>query len=625
MRSSRSGPGSQPILQLRGTVEGRERVFTLGPGDNRVGSHLDNELVLPFRGISRHHAVLSVSEEGIRVRDLDSRNGTFVEGQRVGRTAVAEGETLAFGELAFRVDRHPVEDVELGIVLEEGLEPEANEAAGTGTFTETLAAPFGSKAEILSVVERLSELLPAGETNEALRLLLDTLGARCAALVGGEGPEPEILAAAGPIPREGFVDEVLQVLAEDVGTPAEGVRSGRSRSVDESWFSWVTGRALDGTDLTLLVYGPVPAPWGVQLLRLCWRLARGGAGAPATGSDRPPRTEPAAGDLVFPEEYEPGESAAMAELHEEIRRVARTDIPVLIQGETGVGKEEVTRILHLSSKRAEGPLVAINCAAIPRDLLEAELFGIVQGAASGVTAREGRFRAAQGGTLLLDEIGELPLELQAKLLRALQEREVVPVGGRPRRFDVRLVTATNADLRLRIAEGRFRADLFYRVAGLILEVPPLRARSQDVPRLVERLLRRAAREAGKTVRGVTVQALEHLCVYPWPGNIRELMHEIRRLVHVCADGEVIDSRLLAPQIRSPEETAAWPEELAGGERPEDRGSLDLNARVERLERMLVRRALRESGGNRSEAARRLGISRGGLALKMKRLLPEDEQ
>jgi transcriptional regulator with PAS, ATPase and Fis domain len=305
----------------------------------------------------------------------------------------------------------------------------------------------------------------------------------------------------------------------------------------------------------------------------------------------------------------PGESQAMRSFYAQMRPLVQGDLPVLLLGETGVGKEFLARILHDSSRRRGGPFVAVNCAAIPADLLEAEMFGIGKGIATGVVERRGKFQTAEGGTLFLDEIGDMPLELQAKLLRALQEKEVQPVGGAPVPVDIRIVAATNSDLHRRMEDGRFRRDLYFRVAGFALRVPPLRERSEDVPALVERFLRAFAAESGKAVHGITVKALRALVEYPWPGNVRELEHEVRRLVYLCPAGQAVDSTMLSAHVVS---------DMGPGASPRAE-TLELEANVGALEARLIREALERSGGNRSQAARLLGISRNGLAIKMERL------
>ena len=316
--------------------------------------------------------------------------------------------------------------------------------------------------------------------------------------------------------------------------------------------------------------------------------------------------------LLFAEGFVPGSSLAMSALYRELGPLARSGIPVLLTGETGTGKELLARTLHLSSPRAGGPFVAVNCAAIPPDLLELELFGIEKGVATGVERREGKLAAAEGGTLFLDEIGEMPWEFQAKLLRALQEREVQPVGGRPRPVDIRVLSATNADIEHRLETGRFRRDLYYRLAGAAFRIPPLRERPEDIPLLAEVFLRRYAAEAGRKRIGVTRRALDLLAGHAWPGNVRELQNELRRLAHLSGEGAAIDADDVSPGIRrSPAAAFGLSSALA------------LAPRVAALERSLIEDALRSTRWNRSRAALLLGISRNTLALKMVRLGVED--
>jgi two-component system response regulator HupR/HoxA len=300
----------------------------------------------------------------------------------------------------------------------------------------------------------------------------------------------------------------------------------------------------------------------------------------------------------------------MRSLYSEVSQVAVGDVPVLIVGETGAGKEDVARILHLSSDRRSGPYVGVNCASIPADLLEAELFGVAKGAATGVLERAGRFQEAAGGVILLDEVTEIPKALQAKLLRALQERHASPVGGgQPAAIDARVVAATNRAPESLVEQERLRADLYYRLAGYTLRVPSLRERRADIPPLVEHFLRKTAGETGKAVRGVTARALDMLIRAPWPGNVRQLANEVRRAVYRCPDGLAISSEMLSIEV-----VAQWhaTEVTANGD-------LDLRSRVADLERQLIRTALERTRWNKAAAARLLGLTRQGLRQKMARL------
>ncbi len=236
-----------------------------------------------------------------------------------------------------------------------------------------------------------------------------------------------------------------------------------------------------------------------------------------------------------------GDSPALRRVHEQIAQVAPTDSTVLIQGETGTGKELVARAIHDGSKRRERPLVRINCAALPRELVESELFGHEKGAFTGaLQQRRGRFELADGGSLLLDEVGELPLEAQAKLLRVLQEHEFERVGGtRTLRADVRVIAATNRDLQAQVRDGRFRADLYYRLNVFPIVVPPLRERRGDIPQLLRHFAAKAARKLGRGVDGIAAPFTERAIAYDWPGNIRELENLVERALIMC-DGALLD-------------------------------------------------------------------------------------
>ncbi len=312
-------------------------------------------------------------------------------------------------------------------------------------------------------------------------------------------------------------------------------------------------------------------------------------------------------------------SPAMREVYRQIEILHQGDVPLLMLGETGVGKEHLARAVHDGSARHQGPFIAINCAALPADLLEAELFGIGRGVATGVAARPGKIVQASGGTLFLDEVGELAPDLQAKLLRVLQESEVSPLGETVRPVDVRFLAATNLDLQARASAGEFRSDLYYRLAGYSLTVPPLRERPEDIRVLAGFFLRRFSREVGKSVRGLTIKALEVLEQRPWPGNVRELSNVIRRLVYRSVDGQAIDSDMLLGSHESPEHPL---EQIA------DRlplGSVPLADYLETLERRLVERAMAQTNGNRSQAARLLGVSRNGLRIRLRRLAGSSDE
>ena len=313
-----------------------------------------------------------------------------------------------------------------------------------------------------------------------------------------------------------------------------------------------------------------------------------------------------------------GVSPAMERLRQEIDAVATTDFPVLVLGETGVGKELAARALHQGSRRREAPFIEINCAALPDGVIESELFGHVRGAFTGAVAnRPGRFEIADGGTLFLDEIGELPLGAQAKLLRVLQEGEVQRVGAdTPIRVDVRLLTATNRDLGQEVAAGRFRADLFHRLDVFRLRVPALRERRPDIAVLAGFFLDRHRAQLGLPQMLLTPAALQQLEAGDWPGNVRELDHVLARAVlrakMRARPGETV--RVDVGEIDPTVAAAAAPLEIVRDSLAKKvaRGQVSLRDAVEELKRDAVASTLEETGGNWAEAARRLGMDRSNL-------------
>ena len=298
-----------------------------------------------------------------------------------------------------------------------------------------------------------------------------------------------------------------------------------------------------------------------------------------------------------------GDHPAMQRVLSTVARVADRDVPILIQGETGTGKELIAALLHAQSRRAKAPLVRFNCAAIPLDLAESELFGHVRGAFTGAhQAHKGFFAQAHGGTLVLDEVAELPAPLQAKLLRALESGEIQPVGaGRVERVDVRVVASTHRDLQAEAAAGRFREDLYYRLAVVVIRVPSLRERATDIPALARELAVQHARQPGLEGTTLSDALIESLAARPWPGNVRELSNTVARLIALSDGGEIGPEALAAAP-----ESASLPKESH-------------RARMDAFERDLLAETLREAGGNQSEAARRLALSRPTFIARAKKL------
>jgi len=310
-----------------------------------------------------------------------------------------------------------------------------------------------------------------------------------------------------------------------------------------------------------------------------------------------------------------GQSPAFRAFMDTIRQAAPSSATVLLMGESGTGKELAARALHELSTRVKAPFVAVNCAALPESILEAELFGVEKGAFTGAVSRkEGRFERANGGTLFLDEVGELSLSAQVKLLRVLQEGEIERLGGTQTvRVDVRLVAATNKDLQKEVAEARFREDLFYRLNVVEVLIPSLASRREDIPLLADHFLRRYAAKNGKAVRGFSPEALSQLENYAWPGNVRELEHAVERAV-VLSRGEVLDAGDLPESVRRGPRGAA------------NQLVIPIGTPMEEIERRVIHETLRHTHGDKTLAARLLGIAARTIYRKLEReTQPQDDE
>jgi DNA-binding NtrC family response regulator len=496
----------------------------------RLGRHADCEIPVDDESVSRFHARLTVGGE-LAVEDLGSQNGTWVRDRRL-----APGEVATVG-----VD----EAIRIGPV---------------SLLVQRRAGPARPRV---------------WNRDYALRRLADAAArgrAAVAHLVFVREPSDEIVreALAGTLRDADVLGRLdageLQLVLPDTGRREAALLVERAAAaLGDRGHPPRVGVAVSGED------GATPAELAARA-----RLAAGGAAVDDSG---PVLAEP-----------------VMLELHALAARIAAGDLSVLILGETGAGKEVLAETVHARSPRAGRPFVGLSCAALTESLLESELFGHERGAFTGATqAKPGLIETAAGGTLFLDEVGEMPPGMQAKLLRVLEEKRVTPVGGvRPRAVDVRVVSASNRDLAKEIAAGRFRADLYYRLSGATLTVPPLRERRREIAPLAERFMRAMG---ARTRRGpaprLAAAALAALEAYPWPGNVRELRNVIERAVLVCP-GEVIEPDHL-------------PQEIAGARAaPPPPAPAELEAIADERERIRV--ALERAAGNQTAAARLLGIS-----------------
>lgn len=550
------------------------RRFQLAPGEHLVGSAPDAAVCLDQAGVSRHHALLRVLPDGgVVISDLGSKNGTFVAGRPVRETAVDGFSVVAFG--AVQALLQP-EDPSRSDIL---LEPPSNPGRKVGS-------PPAPTTVGLLPVERLAESL-----EEVLLPLL------------GEPVRREELAAAL---AERWIEVLpfgrVEFLREATGGDAVVAAAVSPRVPDASESLEVEGSG--GWKIRLRA----PRSLALAPLAPLFRLALGLLDAvPARrGRSGGAALRPAAAEETPPP---PGLGPESARIYHQAGKVARGDIPMLILGESGAGKEVLARWVHARSRRAAGPFLAVNCAALPRELLEAELFGIEKGVATGVEARPGLLERAAGGTVFLDEVGDMAPETQAKVLRVLENTSLFRVGGRSQvPVDVRFLAATNRELETMVEERGFRRDLFHRLAAFQVKLPPLRERREEIPGLAARFFHHELEKNGISSPGITRAALGALVRHPWPGNIRELRNEIAKAALLLDPGEALDLQHLSERVRRPP-----------GESEPPAASLTLEETVQRAEREAFTVALAAAGGDAARAMTLLGVSRTTWYRKLKEL------
>jgi len=555
-------------LRLLIRLDDRTLRLALGEGEFVLGSAPGCDLTVPHFMVSRRHAVLRSDGVTVEVEDLGSTNGTTVDGRPLeAPTSLEPGQTLAFGGVEAVLETVDEEDLEAAVVIAE--------CPGEGESLTQGDTPVTSS---LGAVKRFT---------------LDHLPVLLAALADGAGI-PSMARRVGAsllatMPCSGV--EIVRVSSGGDGVLFSGGTLGEARKPLET--------ELAGGDILIRVSFPAASQERgyAPLIQACARLMEL---ARDTGGDRRGPVEGGAPPLPEP----PTVSPAVQRIYADAGHVARGDISVLIRGESGTGKEVLARYIHAASSRAGEVFVTLNCAALPRDLLEAELFGVEKGAATGVEARPGRFELADGGTLFLDEIGDMAPETQARILRVLQEGEVFRLGAsRARSARVRVISATNRDLDSMLATGTFRSDLYHRIADWDLTLPPLRARRADIANLAAHFLEREAVRRGIRVAGISRAALEALMHYPWPGNIRQLEHEMARAVLFLEDGQLLERAHLQPSIRD-----------APASRP---GGSSLQDLLAETERRAIREALEATNGDVAAAAKELGVARSTLYRRIK--------
>ncbi|HVU04630.1 MAG TPA: sigma 54-interacting transcriptional regulator [Polyangiaceae bacterium] len=620
----------------------------------RIGRSPASEISVEDRRIARHHASVLVKDDSATLEDAGSGYATavlrgearLVLGEKEPRTELLQGDVIALGDGGESGDA-----VLIGVFLDADLEPprfvetrplsvlpaSAASAPRPDALLKTLGEvqrKVGAAEDLggvlAAVADAVLELVPRA-THATVVLRDDARPAEDAFVpmltrvrgAGGKGASPpEPVRVARSVFRK-VVRERAAVLAADAVSGELSSESMLGASIKSTigvplWRGeeilgvlQLDNRAapamFGAADVDVALVLAANASLAVSNARLIERLSHAEERLEREnrflkGRERARRgTE---GEIV-------GKSAATAELLRQIAKVADTRVSVLIEGETGSGKELVASSLHYGSRRRERLFVAQNCAALPENLLESELFGHKRGAFTGATDdRKGLFEVADGGTLFLDEVTEMPLSLQAKLLRVLQEGEVRPVGATATKsVDVRIVAATNRNLEKEVAEGRFREDLYYRLKVFPLRVPPLRERREDVALLAAHFLSRYSAEMGKPVQGFSQTATELLAAYDWPGNVRELENEVQRLVIQAEPNGFVTDDLLSPKVRKVESSVASAGVAKG----------TLKEMMDQVERHFVAEALRLHGNNKTTAAKALGITREGLHKKLRQL------
>ncbi|MEM7354284.1 MAG: sigma 54-interacting transcriptional regulator [Acidobacteriota bacterium] len=622
------------LVGLTGPLEGR--TWELGVGSLSIGRHASNDLVLREIAMSRHHAVIEGAEDGFHLRDLESRHGVSINGEAVTRHRLAHGELIGLCRSTLLFLLHEVEPDTGPVCLDDST------VLTDSTLALDITEPMVSKPESILVSlppeghsapprrERaLSVLLRAGSglvplrrlgdlAEHLLRLALEAVPAERAALLlatpGGGRFEPAFaLAEGGELVQPVAVSQTvtLRVLRQQVALLSNDVRRAADLAAAESLQAARVGAVLCVPLLTLAASSTAPRSLGVlylddsrsdtdfgeEDLRILTALA--GMAAPAVanlrhlawveGERRRLQSENLDHDMI-------GESPAMAKAVAMIARVARTDTTVLMRGESGTGKELAAQAVHRGGVRRERPFVAINCATLEGNLLESELFGHEKGAFTGASARKaGKLEVADTGTVFLDEVGELPLTTQAKLLRVLQEREFERVGGtRSIRIDVRVLAATNRDLEAAIRQGSFREDLFYRLNVVAITLPPLRQRRSDIPLLASHFAALHARRLKRSVPRFSPATQNLLERYDWPGNVRELTNAIERALVLCPDNVVRPEDLPEALLETSVEESLPP--VSG-----------YHEVLRDTKKSMIKQAVREAQGNITQAAKALDL------------------
>lgn len=598
------------MLYLEGRDGSRVQRWPLKPGIFALGRDPICEIVVDDPLLSKLHLQLAVDSDTAWVRDQSSKNGVWVDGERVAEVHVAKDRWFAAGGTLFALRE--------GVTLGSDVSPQRTPSGACGapitlapqssSASESSDADTGDHSFPAWIARAANALSSDSSRDDVMHALLATAAqithATTVALLREVNDHVVLVALHGtPLPPEPTFDALaLRAARGELFDPASdrrfGVIEGVSANSETFWLVLLPALAAGSTAASSLRF------------LATWAMREAASVPRAIISAAPTTREPRNAPTTAAPSYIAVAAISQAVLTE-VDRVATSELPVLFVGDSGTGKELLAQRIHDQSRRSRGPFIAVNCAAIPAELLEAELFGIEKGVATGVSARLGWMALANGGTLFLDEIGDMPSTLQPKLLRALETRQITPLGApAPEPVDIRLVSATHGDLRARALDGRFRLDLYYRLAGTTIRIPSLRERPEDVLPLARRFADQAARDGSRVFSGIDLDAARLLLGYSWPGNVRELKHAIERAV-AFSDGPILHAGVLPPEITLSADASHGDFLLSLRREYRD-------AKLE-FERLYFKRLIERCGEGRAEAVRRSGLSRSQFYAKLAEL------
>ena len=593
------------MLRLVAYAPDGVRRFAVRRGETLIGSAPECDLCLPYAGVAQRHARLHCQGDELSIEDLGSRRGLQVSGRRVREAPLAVLDEIRVGSVTLLV-----EDVAAVTELAPAVAPPRSETR-----------PRMTPERMIGHLARISEWVLADDasrtTSETLVSgVLEDFGGGALFLLLGEIEQPgvKLAVASDPLWLSSGEDLLEQVLRQrqSPGAEASGAATGELAG-QPAWLCWHRYTALDrGYLLIVALPGLRATEWTpLAAFRALGHLLVFGLIHHVGWYEPILPGQAAIQDLVLDPQFVVGDSPAIKRVLEQMRLALAPGVHVLLRGEPGVGKEMIARSLHLSSAHRHGPFVSVTASGARPQQLEADLFGAELQGKGGPVRREGKLLLADGGTLFLDDIEELPLDVQARVVRFLRSGEVEPAGALEAvPVNVRLIAGTRHPLEDRVARDEFRVDLAYRLSRVAIDVPPLRERREDLPLLVQASINRFCHESGKRLAGVTLKAMSALLAYDYPGNLAELENIVRQLVSLAPNGRPADVLHLPERVRDGGTRA--------GVRVDATSDLELARLVGACELAAIREALRRTSGNKSQAARLLGLSRNGLAIKMDR-------